>query len=123
MNQSSNFFYVKVGQLEDAAAFFKDRLGMRIEEDLFLDQEKCILVKPDAETQIYLSKKKKKNQTNQITLRTEDCLENYCRLKAMGITFKKAPCYLNEGLCAVFSDPFGNDYTLLEQRSYNDFNV
>jgi predicted enzyme related to lactoylglutathione lyase len=123
MNQSSKFYYVKVGQLEDAAAFFKDRLGMAVEEDLFLDQEKCILVKPDAETQIYLSKKKKKNQTDQITLCTGDCLENYCRLKAKGVVFKKPPVYLSEGLCAVFSDPFGNDYTLLEERCYNDFNV
>jgi predicted enzyme related to lactoylglutathione lyase len=120
MNQSSKLFYVKVGQLEDAATFFKDRLGMTVEENL-LDKEKCILVKPNSDTQILLSKAKNQNQTSQITLNTDDCLEDYCRFKANGIIFKREPVYLSEGLCAVFSDPFGNDYTLLEERSYSEF--
>ncbi len=117
---ATKLIYVKVPQLEDAVSFFKDRLGMIVEEDLFLNREKCLLVKLSADTQIILSKKKKRNQTDQITLCTNDCLENYYRLKSKGIIFKKSPVYLSEGLCAVFSDPFGNDYTLLEQRSYND---
>jgi predicted enzyme related to lactoylglutathione lyase len=89
------------------------------EEVVMYDKETRLLVKHN-DTHILLSEQRNQNQTNQIILHTADCLANYCRLKAKGIHFKKEPSYLNEGLCIVFADPFGNEYTLLEERSYSE---
>ena len=117
---TAKVFYVKVAQLKDATFFFKDCLGMTVEDVDWHGKEKCVLVKHDDHTHLLLSEHSNQNQTDNIILRTPDCLENYCRLKAKGIHFKKTPVYLTEGLCIVFSDPFGNDYTLLEERSYTE---
>jgi len=57
---------------------------------------------------------------NKITLYTEDLINDYCRLKASGIQFNQRPVYIEEGLFVEFSDPFGNCYTLLEKRNYNE---
>jgi predicted enzyme related to lactoylglutathione lyase len=120
MNRPANLFYVQVMQLNEAKDFFNNLLGMNTEMTILAGREKCILVKPNSETSIFLSEKRHLNQTNKITLKSDDCLEDYCRLKANGVSFKKAPAYLDEGLCVEFSDPFGNDYTILEQRNYTE---
>jgi predicted enzyme related to lactoylglutathione lyase len=120
MIQSPKFFYVKVDQLEDAAIFYRDQLGMTVEHISVPGTAKCYLVKHDQHTQILLSENHSQNQTAKVTLPTNDCLANYCKLKARGVNFKKTPLYLDQGLCVVFSDPFGNEYTLLEERSYNE---
>lgn len=121
MIQKSKSFYVKVGQLEDAAVFFRDQLGMPVEEVSLAGAGKFMVVKPDDDTQILLSDKHQLNQTTHVELQTSDCLANYCKLRSRGVSFKKSPLYLDKGLCVVFVDPFGNEYTLLEERIYNDY--
>jgi len=120
MSQSAKFFYVQVKQLNDADAFYTNCLGMFTEVTMICDEEKAILVKVDGDTNIFLSEHKHQNQTNKILLTSDDCLEDYCRLKSRGVIFKKAPSYLSEGLSIEFSDPYGNDFIILEQRNYNE---
>ncbi|MDQ7947792.1 MAG: VOC family protein [Pedobacter sp.] len=117
MNQ---IIHVRVGHLKDAANFFEDRLGMPVEDVMLKENEMCLRIKADDATEILLSEQHNRRQTSQIVILTSDCLENYCRLKARGVCFKKGPAYFDRGLCAVFSDPFGNDYTLLEERTYSE---
>ena len=120
MSQSAKFFYVQVKQLNDADAFYTNCLGMLTESAMISAKEKGILVRVDCETNIFLSEQKHQNQTNKIVLTSDDCLEDYCRLKSRGVVFKKSPCYLSEGLSIEFSDPYGNDFIILEQRNYNE---
>jgi len=120
MSQSAKFFYVQVKQLNDADAFYANCLGMPTERTMISAKEKGILVKVDCETNIFLSEHKHQNQTNKIVLTSDDCLEDYCRLKSKGVVFKKMPSYLSEGLSIEFSDPYGNDFIILEQRNYNE---
>ncbi len=120
MGQSAKFFYVQVKQLNDADAFYTNCLGMLTEKTTIADQEKGILVKANGETNILLSEHKHQNQTKKIVLKSDDCLEDYCRLKSRGVVFKKKPSYLSEGLSVEFSDPYGNDFIILEQRNYNE---
>ena len=120
MGQSAKFFYVQVKQLNDAAAFYANCLGMFTEPAPISAKEKGVLVKADSDTNLFLSEQKHQNQISKILLNSDDCLEDYCRLKSRGVVFKKTPSYLNEGLSAEFSDPYGNDFTILEQRNYNE---
>ncbi|RBQ04916.1 hypothetical protein DRW42_17525 [Pedobacter miscanthi] len=120
MNQSAKLFYVQVKQLNDADSFYTNCLGMLTEKTMIADREKGILVRADDETNIFLSERKHQNQTNKIVLNSDDCLEDYCRLKSRGVIFKKTPSYLSEGLSVEFSDPYGNDFIILEQRNYNE---
>jgi predicted enzyme related to lactoylglutathione lyase len=119
MSQSAKFFYVQVKQLNDADAFYTNCLGM-LTESTMISKEKAILVKVDGETNIFLSEHKHQNQTNKIVLTSDDCLEDYCRLRSRGVVFKNRPAYLSEGLSIEFSDPYGNDFIILEQRNYNE---
>ncbi|WP_316845353.1 VOC family protein [Pedobacter psychrodurus] len=119
MSQSAKFFYVQVKQLNDADAFYTNCLGM-LTESTIISKEKAILVKVDGKTNIFLSEHKHQNQTNKIVLTSDDCLEDYCRLRSRGVVFKNRPAYLGEGLSIEFSDPYGNDFIILEQRNYNE---
>jgi len=120
MSQSAKSFYVQVKQLNDAESYYANCLGMLTETTIISGKEKGLLVKVDQDTHLFLSEEKHQNQTRKIVLTSDDCLEDYCRLKSRGVVFKKAPAYLSEGLCVEFSDPYGNDFTILEQRNYNE---
>lgn len=120
MNPSAKFFYVQVKQLNDADAFYTNCLGMATESTMISAKEKGIKVQADHKTNLLLSEHRHQNQTNTIILTSDDCLEDYCRLKSRGVIFKSRPAYLSEGLSIEFSDPYGNHFIILEQRNYND---
>lgn len=119
MSQSAKFFYVQVKQLNDADAFYTNCLGM-LTESTVVSKEKGVLVKVYGKTNIFLSEFGHQNQTNKIVLTSDDCLEDYCKLKSRGVVFKNKPVYLTEGLSIEFSDPYGNKFIILEQRNYNE---
>ncbi|MEH3115356.1 VOC family protein [Pedobacter terrae] len=118
MNQSAKLFYVQVTQLNDADTFYANCLGMPTELKMGSEKGKGILVKADHNTNIFLSEQKNQYQTDRIVLTSDDCLEDYCRLKSRGVIFKNSPVYLSEGLSIEFSDPSGNRIILLEPRNY-----
>ncbi|SEQ79452.1 VOC family protein [Pedobacter rhizosphaerae] len=108
MNPASKSFPVQVSSFIDTDIFLKDCLatalpGAAHENDIWVKR----VLQQD-------------NQMQKITLQTEDLLKDYCRFKASGINFTQTPVYSEEGLYAEFSDPFGNDYILMEKRNYNE---
>lgn len=109
-------FYVRVGNLSDALAFFSDVLEMQIEP---FDAQTYIATSKD-EVSIFLSEQHDEKQTNQVYLHTTDCIEQYCLLKAKGLVFEQAPSYQPQGLMAAFTDEYENHYYLVEPRKYND---
>lgn len=115
----TNCLYVKVGNLERATTFFRDFLGMEVEQSSF-DTNPCVIVKQDKETNILLSEKSYSNQISEIIINTSDCIEQYCLLKSKGVSFKHSPTYFPEGLKAEFTDDDGNRYILLELRKYEN---
>lgn len=115
----TNCLYVKVGNLDQATAFLRDFLEMEVEQG-YLGTSPCIIVKQDRETNLLLSEKSYSNQIDEIVIHTNDCIEKYCLLKSKGVSFKHSPAYFPEGLKAEFTDNFGNRYSLLELRKYEN---
>lgn len=118
MNSSSKFSYMQVAQVKEANAFFQNRLGVNAEATFLSEKGKCMLLKPDDTTKIFLSENTNENQTKIVTLDTADLLEDYCRLKSNGVAFPQMPVNLSKGLSVIFSDPSGNEYIILEKRYY-----
>lgn len=57
---------------------------------------------------------------DRMVIQTSDCIQIYCQLKSQGISFIKEPGYTSKGLSADFIDPFGNIYSILEERNYDN---
>lgn len=110
-------YYVRVSDLLKAVAFFSEQLDLKVKHKSLKHFEGAI-VSFSPTVQIFLSEKIYPEQTNEINLYTEDCLEHYCRLKANNVVFESKPHYLPAGLSVEFIDPDGNKYRLLEPRTY-----
>lgn len=115
----NELIHIRVGQLKAAIHFFQDDLGLAVETPEN-NRTSGLRTRFNEHTEILFSERTDELQTNEVLLYTNDCIENYCRLKARGVNFKTEPAYFEKGLRAVFSDPFGNDYILLEERIYAD---
>lgn len=110
-------YYVRVSNLKMAMAFFREKLNLHVKpRSLKYFEGAIVFYSP--RIQIFLSEKIYPEQTNEVYLDTEDCLEHYCRLKANHVEFKGKPSYLPSGLSAEFTDADGNSYHLLELRTY-----
>ncbi len=109
--------HIKVDDLVHAATFFRDFLGMHIKS---INEKSCVAVKLNTEMSIFISEDSHSDQTDQIYLNTDDCIEQYCFLKSKGVVFNRAPSYTPDGLMAEFADDFGNRYFLIELRKYNE---
>lgn len=55
-----------------------------------------------------------------IVLNTENCLEDYQKMKSSGVKFYGEPHFLGSGLLAEFEDSSGNRFVLLEEREYEE---
>lgn len=55
-----------------------------------------------------------------IVLNTNNCLEDYHKMKSSGVKFQDEPHYLGSGLLAEFEDSSGNHFILLEEREYEE---
>ena len=111
---------ITVTKLEKAIAFFKEQLGLEQTEPatLFQSERQLIVKSLKGETSFLLLENTLKQNPSKIVLKTDDCIKDYHTLKARGVIFQSQPTYLDEGLLASFNDPFGNEFLLLEERSY-----
>lgn len=114
---ATKHYYVRVSNLKMAIAFFREQLNLHVKPKSLKYFEGAIVFYSPT-TQIFISEKLYPEQTEEVNLDTEDCLEHYCRLKANNVEFKEKPYYLPSGLSAEFIDPDGNKYYLLESRTY-----
>jgi hypothetical protein len=109
--------------MEEGVRFFNEKLGFNVNEEIMLDDElTCTPVQlNNAELCIGLVEDKQNTGfKTRIVLATDDCLKDYHNLKLAGVSFEKQPRYLSNGLSAEFSDSYGNQYVLLEERNYNE---
>lgn len=53
-----------------------------------------------------------------LVVETEDCLRDYERMKANGVTFKSEPKHVPWGIEVVFEDLYGNQLDLLQPSGH-----
>lgn len=114
---------VFTNDIEKQIAFFTENLGFEVcgKKDLLSGQE-GVLIKTNSPDLflVVLTDADSAYARSQIIINSYDCLSDYHNLKLAGIVFFNEPHYLPMGLGAEFSDPSGNQYLLIEERSYNN---
>lgn len=123
-------FSLVVPDYDAALAFYVGKLGFELREDHALpDNKRWVVIAPDSEavTNILLAKAEGPTQDaaigNQfggrvgLFLHTDDFARDHAAMVAAGVHFEEAPREEAYGVVAVWQDPFGNRWDLLELRS------
>ena len=125
MTRRIAFFSLLVPDYDEALAFFRG-LGFECREDTDLGGGKrwVRIAPPGAETEILLARAVGAQQGAAIGaqgggrvwlfLETEDFDRDHARMKAQGIPFETAPRDEPYGRVAVWSDPWGNRWDLIQ---------
>ena len=127
MTQTIARITLLVPDYDAGIAFFVDRLGFRLIEDSWLtDAKRWVVVAPPgaSETALLLAKATAPDQSAAIGrqaggrvflfLHTDDFDRDHAAMLARGVTFLEAPRLESYGKVAVFEDPFGNRWDLIE---------
>lgn len=131
MKQSIGLVSLVVPEYEEAIAFYVGILGFTLVEDSFVPEQnkRWVVVAPpgSTESRLLLARASSPEQTSRIGnqtggrvflfLHTDDFARDYRRYIEQGINFVREPreeCY---GTVAVFRDPWGNLWDLLQPRS------
>ncbi|MGH1577256.1 VOC family protein [Planktotalea sp.] len=126
MSQHISAFALVVPDYDAAIAFYVENLGFDLVEDTKLSETKrWVLVSPKgAQTRILLAKADGPEQESAIGnqtggrvgffLHTDDFETDYARMQSHGVEFEENPRYEPYGTVAVFRDPFGNRWDLLQ---------
>ncbi len=120
-------FTVLVPDYDEAIAFYVGKLGFLLAEDFWLNNHTKRWVRvspPGAETGLLLAKAEGPEQKTAIGnqtggrvgffLQTDDFARDHTAMQAKGVTFKEKPRHERYGIVAVFSDPWGNLWDLVE---------
>ena len=110
-----------------AIAFYARKLGFALVEDTDLgDGKRWVVVAPDQGARLLLTKPANDAQRAAIGnqaggrvaffLQTDNFTDCYNRFMAAGVTFLEEPRSEPYGTVAVFSDPFGNRWDLIEPK-------
>ncbi len=119
------FLSILVPDYDAGIAFFINVLGFDLIEDTVMSDEKrwVRVAPPGAETGFLLAKAVGDQRAaigNQgggrvwLFLETDDFAADHARLTANGVTFCEAPRHEDYGTVAVFEDPFGNRWDLIQ---------
>lgn len=116
-----------VPDYDAALAFYVGKLGFVLREDRRLSEEKrWVVIAPDAEstTNLLLAKARGARQEAAIGdqfggrvglfLYTDDFARDHAAMVKAGVVFEEAPRVEDYGKVAVWQDPFGNRWDLLE---------
>jgi catechol 2,3-dioxygenase-like lactoylglutathione lyase family enzyme len=107
-------------------AFYVDLLGFRLTADIDQGHKRWITVQPPGGgAEIVLARAENANQRaaigNQgggrvwLFLETDDFVRDHARMLAAGIPFEEAPRHEPYGTVAVWRDPFGNRWDLIQR--------
>ncbi|MEM7139551.1 MAG: VOC family protein [Actinomycetota bacterium] len=118
-------FSLLVPDYDEAIAFFVEVLGFDLVEDRDEGHKRWVVVKPSgAETGIVLARADTPAQRaamgNQLGgrvgffLHTDDFARDHARMTAAGVRFHEEPRHEPYGTVAVWEDPWGNTWDLLE---------
>ena len=125
MTQRLSTLSILVPDYDAGLAFFVGQLGFDVLEDTDQGRKRWIKVAPKgAETAFLIAKATTADQIaaigNQgggrvwLILETDDFARDHAAYVAAGITFEEAPRHESYGTVAVFGDPFGNRWDLIE---------
>lgn len=129
MTQTIASIALVIPDYDAAIAFYVDQLGFALLEDTRLSETKrWVRVAPQgAETALLLAKADGPAQAAAIGnqtggrvgffLHTDDFARDHAAMLANGVKFRETPRFEPYGTVAVFEDPFGNLWDLLELKS------
>ncbi len=129
MNQFLSAIALVVPDYDEAIRSYIEALGFLLVEDTELgDGKRWVLVAPpgSSETRLLLAKADSPSQLaaigNQtggrvfLFLNTDDFDRDYAAFTDRGVTFRESPRQESYGKVAVFEDPFGNAWDLIEPQ-------
>lgn len=117
-----------VSDYDVAIAFYCDALGFELIEDLPQDGKRWVVVAPQGQVSSALLLARAVNDAQRAAignqtggrvaffLETDDFTRDHQAMIKAGVNFEEAPRVEPYGIVAVFSDPFGNRWDLLERR-------
>jgi catechol 2,3-dioxygenase-like lactoylglutathione lyase family enzyme len=116
-----------VDDYDRAIAFYRDALGLPLVADTDMGGGKrWVLVGYPGGARLLLAKADGPRQEAAIGnqtggrvgffLETDDFERDYAAFVARGVTFREAPRYEPYGVVAVFEDPFGNSWDLIQPK-------
>jgi catechol 2,3-dioxygenase-like lactoylglutathione lyase family enzyme len=116
-----------VADYDEAIDFYVGKLGFDLIEDTKLgDSKRWVLVAPpgSSETRLLLAKADNAEQAARIGdqtggrvflfLQTDDFQRDYSAMQARGVRFLEVPRNEAYGTVAVFADPYGNKWDLIQ---------
>ncbi len=118
-----------VPDYDAAIAFYVTNLGFALSEDAALPNGNrwVVVTPPGGQTGLLLAKAASPAQSAAIGnqtggrvgffLQTDDFDGDHAAMLAKGVHFKELPRHESYGKVAVFTDPFGNDWDLLEKAA------
>ncbi|MEM9086017.1 MAG: VOC family protein [Pseudomonadota bacterium] len=117
-----------VPDYDTGIAYYRNTLGFNLVEDADLGNGKrWVVVAPDNGASLLLAKAADDAQTAAIGnqtggrvsffLNTDDFADTHARFTAAGVTFLEDPRTEAYGTVAVFCDPFGNRWDLIEPKA------
>jgi catechol 2,3-dioxygenase-like lactoylglutathione lyase family enzyme len=137
MLKQLTFVNVWVHDQDDAVAFYTQKLGFEIRDDVTVpemgnfrwvtvglpgqDVGLALLPVPgppvfDAETSEQLRSLLAKGAASGLFVSTDDCRATYEELRARGVEFQQEPTEQPYGIDAAFRDVSGNNFRLVESR-------
>ncbi|MGB0578464.1 MAG: VOC family protein [Limisphaerales bacterium] len=130
MKQSIGYVALVVRDYDEAIDFYVNTLGFKLIEDNYIpaQDKRWVLVAPPGarETKLLLARAVGPEQESRIGnqtggrvflfLHTDDFHRDYERFRSKGVEFVRDPKDESYGTVAVFTDPYGNLWDLLELR-------
>jgi len=131
MNQFIGLVALVVREYDEAIAFYVGTLGFTLVENTFIPQQnkRWVVVAPPGSqgTRLLLARAVGEEQASRIGnqtggrvflfLYTDDFWRDFHAYQAKGVVFVRAPKDEPYGTVAVFSDPYGNLWDLVQLRS------
>jgi catechol 2,3-dioxygenase-like lactoylglutathione lyase family enzyme len=134
MSERFSHVNVWVHDQDEALAFYTDKLGMEVREDVTVPEMNdfrwltvgpppqpdvaFVLMEPtmlDPATAEQLTTLMAKGVVGGLFLATDDCRARYEELKAKGVEFQEEPTERIYGVDAAFRDPSGNNFRLVQR--------
>lgn len=120
-----------VPEYDAGVAFYAYKLGFTLIEDTELgDGKRWVVVEAPGGGRLLLARAANEAQTDAIGnqtggrvsffLHTSDFAETHARFIAAGVDFLEEPRHEPYATVAVFADPFGNKWDLIEPKELND---
>jgi catechol 2,3-dioxygenase-like lactoylglutathione lyase family enzyme len=128
MKQYIGLIALVVHEYDEAIAFYVGTLGFSLVEDTFVTEQnkRWVVVAPPGatESRLLLARASSAEQSNRVGnqtggrvflfLYTDDIVGDYTSFKSKGVVFVRDPALHPYGTVAVFQDPWGNLWDLVQ---------